>query len=119
MKNRRMSVKHTSCNFKSFSLLNSGFDISDYQLFKKGIYSDSPLSLSWIPDFLSVLDIHFPNVDVLVHHSQVQRDPYQQDRLEFDTLIASDDIPVRTHYIQFCNLDLALSIGDGNTPLHR
>ena len=114
-----MSVKHTSCNFKSFSLLNSGFDIIDYQSFKKGIYSDIPLSLSWIPDFLSVLDIHFPNVDVLVHHSQVQRDPYQQDRLAFDTLIASDDIPVRTHYIQFCNLDPALSIGDGNTPLHR
>ena len=30
-----MSVKHTSCNFKSFSLLNSGFDIIDYQLFRK------------------------------------------------------------------------------------
>ena len=78
-----------------------------------------PLSLPWILDFLSVLDIHFPNVDVLAHRSQVRRVPYWQGRFAFGILIAASDSIVGTRYIQLGNLVLEISIEHENTPFRR
>ena len=86
-----------------------GFNIIDYQLFRNEIYSDRPLSLPWIVDFLFVLDIHFPNVGVLADHSQVRRAPYWRGRFAFGILIAASDSIVGTRYIQLGNLVLEIS----------